>query len=399
MTMDLTPDQVQHIATALQSRPVTYRGVARDLHVHVTAAKQMLHRYWLANKLAVRASYIVTGSVGASFAVHVFDSELSLDLGVKTLDKVHTVHVYALLGVKTAFSPAEVALEELKHPAPHDSLERLYKTGLIEGPPLQVSQGGAAAKLPVSSTPEPAQAKPKPKVTEQAKPAAPEKPKLVYQSRKQPQKESILASFVSKKDAPQKRPAEQPSYQYKSRKLEAQQPKERVVISNEVPDDADEDEPEVVPEEAPEPAPRTNPTTDLHKLFLDDDFSDDEPPQKDEPLQPVVVEHADDPAENDAAPGPKSAPKVAEDSIFRSLAAANSASATPTPPAAPEPQKDTVVDDDGYFTSYKQAESSDAAKKPAPRADPKPAAARTTKAKPSDGKKKQALLMSFFGKR
>ncbi|KAM9916747.1 hypothetical protein OXX80_013500, partial [Metschnikowia pulcherrima] len=153
---------------------------------------------------------------------------------------------------------------------------------------------------------------------------------------------------------------ETPSFEYKSRKLEKSQPKERVVSSSVNVEDEPADEPM---DEAPaaKPAKPAITETELNNLFLDDDFTDDDAKNGDgaddmEVDQPIVVEHAedenDDNIDSETQSLPTQTPSLPKDDVWKSM---SSNSPAPTP-AAPEkkPESETTVDEDGYFTSYKK---------------------------------------------
>lgn len=384
--MDISKDDVEYLSSALESHVVTYHTAARDLNIHVSKAKQMLLDYYNLNKERVTASYVVTGTRLGNTVVRVFQNETEFNSQAALLDSIRTVHVYCLALNNIVHS--EVALEELRHPVDLADLPRYYALGLTKGTELDKVEvrGKPAPPKQQSEKQKPQTEKPQ---TEAPKP----EPKLEYRSRKEkPKQPTPISNYVSRKGeskltVPAKRASDsKPAYQYKSRKAEQSQPKERVVISS-----MEEEEPpaEIAAETAPAAA-----KSDLNNLFLDDlsDFSDD---TKDDAEEPIVVENKD----HDAVAGTANdksasvAPQVPEDLILRSLASSKK-SASPTPQKSPTPPSQTSVDDDGYITTYR-------AKDPAPKkalAPPRDAV-EVAKAKKTDGKKKQASLMSFFDKR
>ena len=423
MTMDISKEHVEYLASALESHVVTYHTAARDLGIHVAKSKTMLLSYYLANKSRVTASFIATGTRKNGLVVRLFETETDLTENCAlTFDTVHTVHVYCLLLIENSFLTAEIALEERKHQTDVSKLASYHALGLIKGPELK--KGQLAARNPVSgsasspSIKEPARAY---KSTDEKSGTAAEasekteKPKLAYQSRKQQPTNSLLSNYVSRKGErntkanalpASKRPLlETPLFEYKSRKLEKLQPKERVVLSSVNVEDEPADEPM---DEAPaaKPAKPAITESELNNLFLDDDFTDDDAKNGDgaddmEVDQPIVVEHAedenDDNIDSETQSMPTQTPLLPKDDVWKSML---SNSPAPTP-AAPEkkPESETTVDEDGYFTLYKKPDPKpEPSKKPA-RQPVKPAARAAKPTKKNDGKKKQASVMSFFQKR
>ncbi|QBM90268.1 DNA polymerase delta subunit 3 [Metschnikowia aff. pulcherrima] len=420
MTMDISKEHVEYLASALESHVVTYHTAARDLGIHVAKSKTMLLSYYLANKSRVTASFIATGTRKNGLVVRLFETETDLTENCAlTFDTVHTVHVYCLLLIENSFLTAEIALEERKHQTDVSKLASYHALGLIKGPELKKGQlsarnsvsGGASSP----SIKEPAKAS---KSTDEKSGTAAEasekteKPKLAYQSRKQQPTNSLLSNYVSRKGErntkvnalpASKRPLlETPLFEYKSRKLEKLQPKERVVLSSVNVEDEPADEPM---DEAPAAKPAIT-ETELNNLFLDDDFTDDDAKNGDgaddmEVDQPIVVEHAedenDDNIDSETQSLPTQTPLLPKDDVWKSM---RSNSPAPTP-AAPEkqPESETTVDEDGYFTLYKKPDPKpEPSKKPA-RQPVKPAARAAKPTKKNDGKKKQASVMSFFQKR
>lgn len=364
MTMDITKDEVEYLSSALETHVVTYHSAARELNIHVSRSKEMLFAYYKANKGKLTASFIATGTRGSSTVVKLAKTEADLAELSASLDKINTVHVYGVSLAENSFSPAEIALEELQHPTDHAKIDSYHELGLTKGPALVVC-GKRTVTVPVPK----------------AEPKKVDKEPVKYQLRKEATKPSMISNYVSRKgekSIPAKREAEKPAYQYKSRKIEKAQPKERVVISSM------EEEPEATVESA------SKATGDVKNLFLDDlsDFSDDNAPEVDEP---IAVEESTEPVELKTT-----APLVPEDSILRSLTSASATSLAHATPA-PEEKPETTIDEDGYITSYRK----EAIKEP--KKDTRKAAAdvapKAAKSKKPDGQKKQASLMSFFGKR
>lgn len=376
---------------------MTYRSAARDLNIHVSKAKQMLYDYYNLNKSSVTASFVVTGTRRGSTIVQIFQNEDDFASQKDQFEDVRAVHVYCLTLAKNHPLASEIAMVDQKNVVDLADLKRYYKLGLTRGTDLanveQIDrkQGEDRKQLENAREQQPER---KPQQTTSTAPkaaAAAAKPKLVYQSRKEKAKTpSLISNYVSRKGeakaaVPAKREASSTSYQYKSRKVEQSQPKERVVMSS-VADDNDDMDVDLAPKASGGPQG----STDLNNLFLDDlsDFSDDT--KDDAAEEPIVVENEEPAAKtNDTV----QQAQVPDDSIFRTMVNKSSSPA----PQPPSPTPVTTVDDDGYITTYK-------AKEPKETKETKRAPARAQTSKPkadkkSDGKKKQASLMSFFGKR
>lgn len=414
--MDIAKEHVEYISTQLESKVVTYHTAARDLGIHVSKSKTVLLEYYQANKTRVSASFIATGTRQGNLLVRVFESEADLTEKCRlAFDVVLTVHVYCLLLAKNSFSHSEIAMEERKHAIDFSKLADYHSLGLIKGPELERTKAkqaiATATSTPTRTPIKSSTAEPKKADTPTKSEKTAEKPKFVYQSRKQQPKTSMLSNYVSRKaekktttttdsSVGEKRPApEKPLYEYKSRKLESLQPKERVVVSNIDPEDD-------IAEEAVEaaPAPKLNVTeSELQNMFLDD-FTDDDEKKNDaqdmEVDEPIVVEHVEkdqgdeDEQSKETQAETQQTALIPKDDIWKSMTS-NAAAATPETEKQASPAPETTVDDDGYFTLYKKSDPKPEPMKRKPTQQPKPA----KPAKKGDGKKKQASVMSFFQKR
>lgn len=395
--MDISAEEVKYLSAALETRPVTYHTAARDLNLHVSKSKKMLLDYFNVNKNSVTASFVVSGTRQGNTVIKVYANETELASQTDAFDEIRTVHVYSLSLSKNSILNSEIAVEELRHPVDLANLPHAYTLGLTKG--TDVAHVVAQAPKPATGQPQP---KPEASRTKpeapKAKPEAP-KPKLEYQSRKEKAKTpSLISNYVSRKgEAPKlavpakRETSTKPSYQYKSRKTEQSQPKERVVMSNVDDDDMQVDA--VAPSNVADPA--STGKSDLNNLFLDDlsDFSDD---TRDDADEPIAVESSDPdraqkPADDDSS-APSEVPEP-ENSILRTLAASTTPNSA-TPQHSPSPAPQTTVDEDGYITTYRAKDP--VPKKPSVQDPVKVARAPSKK---TDGKKKQASLMSFFGKR
>lgn len=415
--MVFSEEQVEYLSDQLQSRAVTYKTAARDLSLHVNEAKLLLHQYYEANRDTLTASFLASGTKLGSRIIKLIKDELLLDQALKeSFDQVDSVHVYCFTLSKFSLSSSEIAIEELAHPVDLSKLEEYYKHGLIKGRELKSGVSVTHRAPPADVKPEkkaPAKAEPQTNKAE----SKPEKPasKIQYQSRKEQPKTPLLSNYVSRKGEKQnaaatekngnnekrKAPESKP-YQYKSRKLEKSEPKERVVMSSV------DNEGEAQEEEEPEKPAPTMKTTDLNALFVDDmsDFSDDN--SQEEKEEPIAVEGEKEQEElpKEASPEPVKQ-TIPENSVLRSLSKTPEESEDPQQPEEkPEESKpETTVDEDGYIVTRKPAAAN-------PPKSSKPASSNRstnlgstsqnkTNKKPdkkSTGKMKQTSLMNFFGK-
>lgn len=398
MTMDISPDAVEYVSQALQNGPVTFSGVSTDLNIHLTKSKQLLYQYYLANSSSVSASFIATGMLQGNYLVKLLHGEEDAKNAAHHFDKLDGVQIYSLALASNSFSDHDIAIYEMKHATDFAKLGEKYLLGSIKGPeltpatPMAKKAPEPVARPPAASRSEPVQ---KLKTDE-----APPKKKLEYTSRKEKPATSLLSRYVSRKgekranELPDPKPAK-PAYQYKSRKTEQNQPKERVVISHVEPDH--DMEVDVEP-----PVPSHAPKSDLNQLFLDDlsDFDDDTMDvEAEQPIVVELVEPAQEPDPNTAIVESKVTPHIPEDSVLRSITSKQSEPEAELIQEAEVPE--TTIDEDGYITTYRA--------KPTPKPTPKPATSERAVAaakkrtepekKKTDGKKKQASLMSFFGKR
>lgn len=411
MTMDITPEQVRYIADQLETHTVTFHTIARDLNLHVLQAKRILHAYYSSSKERLSALYLVSGIKGAKTILKVLDNLNETTLN-ENFDLVLSIHVYSISQNKYNFSLSDIALEELRRPVDFGNLGKYYDFGMIRGRELKEAQ----MKHSEPARPEAAKARKQEPKKEVDKAKTEAKPKLQYTSRKEKPQPSLLSNYVSRKDEKKQKekqgvgekrslPDQGSGYQYKSRKLEKLQPKERVIVS-EYNGDNDHDEEEPVPERKSAQAKSNN---DLNSLFLDDlsDFSDREELKQEvaENDEPIMVEELEEPLEEKEATQPKAtvAPLLPQDSSLRSLA-----SKSPTPQtgegaekidtrASEEPV--TTVDEDGYIVTKKKTEPKKEPSKPSRKPISSISKLTNSSKKKSDGAKKQASLMSFFDRR
>lgn len=402
--MDFSEKEVEYLAINLETRPVTYHAVSRDLGLPVHRSKKLLAEYYKSSKESLCATFVATGSRSDVTLIRKFQSEVELE---KTLplafDEVSSVHIYCLRNAKNTFTSVDIALEELNHPANLQELTRYYELGLIKGPALVKSSGlkqRAQIKVEKASNSISSNNNSSGGSNKTVNEPSSKLP-LVYRSSKPavsaPTKPSLLSNYVSRKGestAPKKRVSkeEKTPYQYKSRKTEKAEPKERVVIANVGDEDHDSETKRIDVQSS------LTLNSNLNDLFLDDDFTDDEAdtnmkePSPEVESQPIEVDH-DCPDEDELVA--VQAPQLPQNSILRTMSAALDGSGSVESDQTRSVPRETTVDEDGYFTSYKQAEPEP--KKPIlKRPQPEPKKASSNK---GDSKKKQASLMSFFGKR
>ena len=344
MTMDASSEQVEYLSSTLlkHNTPVTYHTLARELKIHQNNAKNVLHKFYAANGDKILASFIITGKNNSGSLIRLCKDESSLELDMKLFENIHSIHVYSLQTKESHITNENIVLEELKYKVDHTNSEEYYKLGMIRGPGLVVVD----SKLVSTKAP-----------TAIAKPAAAQADSTAEKSTKLPKSTGLTSGYVSRKVSNDSRSSDRSKtdsitnytsrkseatnklskrsltaptsgYQYKSRKLEKQQPRERVVISNEG-DDEDHIE-EVIPEKNENKKNLSN----LNNLFIDD-FSDesDQEPNNDDKEEPVII-NEEEPASKEPEATSKKTP-------------------TPAPRAEPIKSEQDTVDEDGYLTSFK----------------------------------------------
>lgn len=352
MTMDASSEQVEYLSSTLlkHNTPVTYHTLARELKIHQNNAKNVLHEFYAANGDKILASFIITGKSESGTLIKLCKDESSLGLDVKLFEDIHSIHVYSLQTKESHMGNENIVLEELKYKVDHMNNDEYYNLGMIRGPGLVVVDAKLVpAKAPnttVKSDAAPADS------TNETSTKTPKSAGLTsgYVSRKanndnrssDRSKTDSITDYTSRKseaaNKPSKRSLTAPTsgYQYKSRKLEKQQPKERVVISN----DGEHDH---VEEELPEKRENKKNLSDLNNLFIDD-FSDesDKEANNDEKEEPVIIN------ENE----PESKEPISKETESKAPEVTSKKTPTPTPRTEIKTEPD-AVDDDGYLTSFK----------------------------------------------
>ncbi|KAL6453470.1 hypothetical protein SBY92_005040 [Candida maltosa Xu316] len=394
MTMDASQSEIEYLATEIitNQKPVSYHKFSRQLNIPISQAKTTLLEYYEKNKDKLTAQFIITGSNKTGKLIKLSQEE-SLETDVKKFESINCIHVYCVFKKSSVFSHNQLALEELKFPSSLSKIAQYEKNGMIIGPEIKEVIPQKSAPLPSS-----------PAITTTTKKEKSSKDKNTpttslmssYVSRKQqknqPQVQPTRAgtlTYTSRKSessVPAKRSHTEPtkpSYQYKSRKLETKQPKERIIVG----DDADQEENEE--EETPVKAVTT--TSDLQRMFDDDDFtfSDDNEEAKVEE-EPEVVEIEKEVEEVSPKEESPTEPPVPEPSLFVEEEESEDES---TPEQQQQPELIQEEDAEGYIVTRKAKPVTKPVKAKKPITTSK--SVKSTPDKKS--KPKQASITSFFG--
>lgn len=410
MTMDIGNLEVEYLSDSIFQKqdPVTFHTLSRKLKIHHAQAKRALYEFYTANRDKVSANFVVTGvDFEGNTKIKLCDDSTNDDKLKELFKHVHGVHVYCLKNKSVTISDAQLAVHERSFPVDYTSLAEYYKSGLIQGPKLTVKDN-SVVRVPVanrSSTP--VKKEPSPSDVKKSE------PKLVsagltsgYVSRKagatagkkQQPTADITSGYVSRKT--EKTPpvlagtspapsSSKTGYQYKSRKAEKNQPKERVVVSSH------QDEPEDL-EDISVAKQKKAKSEELQKLFEDDDsdFSDDtEDVIK---AEPIVVEHPIELHKEEGNPQEAEQTELVEPEKNHSEPESepdHQASAPEQTEA--EPEVESYVDEDGYLVTVNKKKKS-----PVPSSRPvKRASSPLPSTSSKDPKKKrtgQSSLMNFF---
>ncbi|RCK56189.1 hypothetical protein Cantr_05436 [Candida viswanathii] len=417
MTMTASQNEVEYLASEIVTnlKPVTYHKFSRHLSIPVARAKESLLEYYEKNKDSLTASFIITGNSKSGKLVKL-SKEGDLESDLKNFDSVNCVHIYSVHQKLSEFTTTDIAREELKYPSSFDNVAEYEKNGIIKGPKIKVLVPGEASTTPVAAVAAPKKDKPK-QTTEQKKDepkkAAPTTSSLTssYVSRKKAKNQPALPlkgltlNYVSRKgepSSPTKRAStelERPSYSYKSRKTEAKAPKERIIVSHDAGDHEGEEE-----DDEPVKATSATHTSDLQRMFDNDDFSFSDDNEETAKAQAEELKSEIDVADEDSieeVTPPKEREPVEEPSLFIKDDNEEEEAAA----AAPEEKEEKPLfiqekDDDGYIVTRKAkpVTKPPKAKKPALTLSSNEASKPLTGSK-KDGKKKQASLLDFFGKK
>lgn len=435
MTTDASSREIEYLTSQIigSKQPVTYHTLSRELSINNDYSKKILYDFYKSNKDKLTASFITSGtSKTAGTLIKLSFNELQLAEDVKLFEKINNIHIYCVNLRQVSVTNFEIASLELKYSIDHNNLDIFFQNGVIKGPaltivkPITTSNTSTATKKE-SSLPATAKAISKSTTPIATSTTASETPKQKsaglssgYVSRKAsataaaPSNRSssnrptsdLLSRYVSRKaeastakdsktSSKRSNTEPVPSFQYKSRKLEKQHPKEKFTASS-----IDNDDVEMIDDdnnEVSKPSKVSN--TELENLFLDDsDFSDDENTDlKNTKEEPIITNQVEDIEEVEK---PKQIEATeSNDKEITNEPESNSQSKNPTPEI--EEPKESTIDEDGYITSYR--------KKPSKSTNPSSNVSNSTKKTiptPSNKKvkgdnknKKQTSLMSFFGQK
>ncbi|KAI5969121.1 hypothetical protein CANMA_001788 [Candida margitis] len=418
MTMEAPISDVEYLANEviLNSKAVSYHKFSRQLNIPISKAKKTLYEYYTKNREQVSASFVITGvNKDGIKAVKFSENEEKLKHDMEKFESISTIHVFCVMKKDLNITKNEIALEESKVKSSLSQIKEYERNGIIIGPKFDtVSLQNVSETSPAQPSASPPIRKPEEKRQQQVKSSG---LSSSYVSRKQQSQQSKPA-YTSRKSEPvaiSKRSMTEPaapSYQYKSRKLEQKQPKERIIMGNlhkeQEGDDVNDDDLEPKREQRPPP------TTDLEKIFDGDDtfqFSDED----DVAANGVSVN------DNEATYAkPEESNEVSNQS--QAEEESKKEEEAQVEPATDEPeeqlfvedeeQEDAVgddmetvkeVDEDGYTVTKRKPKSvTKPTRKPAAgkRTTP-PSTSSKAKKSTHDGNKKktQTSLMSFFGKK
>lgn len=413
MTMAASQNEAEYLATEIltNSKPVTYHKFSRQLNIPISRAKTTLLEYYEKNKESLTATFIITGSTQTGKLIKLSDEE-DLDSDIKKFDTVNCIHIYCVFKKLSQFTSTEIAREELKFPSTFDNVSDYEKNGMIKGPKLEAIIQESSTTFAVSKSSSPlALKKSAPKTEPKKESSISSDLTSSYVSRKQNNNQNKLplkgmtSGYVSRKKEstlPAKRAQTEPlkpSMVYKSRKLEAKSPKERIIVSND--DDGIDNE-----DDEPVKASKATNTSDLQRMFDDDDFtfSDDNeetPKEQTEELKSEIG--GDSIVEVDP---PKEVNLVKEQTEEPNLFVPEEVEENETQEPAANVQEEEAQlfvqeeDDDGYIVTRKAkpVTKPPKANKPVHNTAPSKINKPVTGAK-KDGKKRQASLMDFFGKK
>lgn len=413
MTMEAPVSEVEYLANEviLNSHPVSYHKFSRVLNIPISQAKKTLYEYYTKNSEQVSASFVITGvSKDGVKAIKYSENEGKLEHDVQKFASITTIHVFCVIKKDLNITNNEVALEELKVQSQLSKVQQYEKNGMIVGPPIDTKS--LEDVVDTTSTPTPTTATSTVKNSEDK-----QKPKEVkssglsssYVSRKQQSQPSkpVYASRKQESSTDQRRAVTEPpapTYQYKSRKLEQKQPKERIIMGNLhkdlEEDDLVDDDLESKRQHAPPP------TTDLEKLFdgdedtfqfsdeddvtHNDDAADSKATERREIVGELQVEEHPQDDELEVEPGNDEP----EEQLF--VEEENNDDAENDTEIVKE------VDEDGYTVTKRKPKSvTKPTRKPVATKRTAPSTTTSKVKKPNtDGKKKtQTSLMSFFGKK
>lgn len=348
---------------------VSYSQLSKDQNIPLSKAKAILYEFFKSNKQRLNASFIIIGYKNSIKNIQFVPQETQVNDALERFDYVSSVHIYAVNLNEFDFAIGDVVLSQI------ESLqdETQYERGVIRGPPL-VEAGGASDSAAGATVGTNSAAVTTPK----SKPE-PEKPKSFNST--------LSSNYVSRKAKPSpKHQTTAPKYEYKSRKIQNQPPKREKVVISQIDDDDDVDiSKRTIDKDA---------NKKLSAMFDDDDFSDEEPKQKELEVSEMEVDEVDKVPESLAKREELEEPKEDQMEDIQEPAPELVAESEPEP-VAPE------YDAEGYLITRRPAKpSSKGSSKNGAATKPTEAkTAKSTGSAKSKNTKKQASLMNFFGKK
>lgn len=368
---------------------VTYNTLARSQSLLITKAKQILYDFYTANKSDLHASFIVIGqpktssSSTKSTSITKCDST-TVDAVVREFEHVEAVHVYYVS--RHAIENLQLALVEAAQPLERSEMDKL---GIIRNSakltPVKVTKNvlNISSRSSINSISNTAIHKAA--VSEPKK----EKPKSGLSSLSShyvSRKASASTANASASNAKKRPMAALTGLKYQSRKLQNTEPKERVIVADQVDEDI-----EMAEVESRSHKTNAAQSASMKGLFADlSDFDDTE--ETVEVAEPIVVEEETKLEYPTEEPIPVSSEPAAP--------GGDSDKTIESHKDAPvEYETVTIVNDEGFYETIKRPiKSSSTAQSLAPPTDTAPShtRARSPSSAPSKRKKGQATLMSFF---
>lgn len=300
--------------------PVTFRTLSRELNIHYKYAKRFLQEYYESNKDQVQATFIITGKGKNGRVINLIRGEEELAKSKSAFEAVEGVEIFSLCSNDGDSGNEVIVLQELKHNVDLSKRESYYALGVIEGPEL------VTVSHLVQEKPDELRSSSRPKTDLST----------YYTSRK---------AETAKKPAKRTKSVPTPSgYVYKSRKVEKDQPKERVIQS------AIDDDDAPLADQNNNANSQSQKKSDLSQLFMDD-FSDDSDQENEEKPEPILVQSTENPAADKQSPVPEKHEVAAQS---KKTSSEKPLSRPSQKTATPEPPKSDSIDENGYITSYRK---------------------------------------------
>ncbi|KAI3407040.2 hypothetical protein KGF56_000128 [Candida oxycetoniae] len=406
--MEAPSNEVSYLTDEIvtKSRPILYRELSRSLSIPISKAKMTLLEYYLKNTDTLSASFVITGKgQDGSKMIKFCATESVVEDSMNLFKAISTIHVYSVQKKELCLTLNDIAREGLKIRSCLSDIEEYQRNGIIIGTkishlPVQKMPASSPIKTQVSEGN--VEANKRTSVKNTGLPSS-------YVSRKQQNQATPKASGLSyvsrkgEKSVPQKRvhtepesePAK-PSYQYKSRKVEQKQPRERVIVDHNN---------YVVEEDDEKPRVTRPPTTKLADMFLDDEdetfeFSDD---TNDEHGNDKNDKYSNDVRES------RLPEKIIPEEENTNLVESSPEEEGNNDANANQGNQDeiiTEVDEEGYTVTRRKprtmgspSSSSSRNMHPNKIVKPTPTSVKTKKTKDTNKKKTQSSLLNFFGKK